>query len=783
MEDFGGLAYSKLFYGTTYDRVTLLPIGDGKTTVIYNGTEDVFTQNDVGKDFVAHRSHEVPSWPIHSYSSKVVMLVDSRTIIVDEEYLPRSNAKAEILFDNSNAWKKAIAAYDTGRYDAIWIRAHDESALNRKYYYVANPTRLQISKYNGLRIESEISRGTLKFYYDDGKVTGKPDEGTLFNIGQVDNDIVFNNVDIVGAINSIITDKVTSRNLFYGTIVGKNDREKANRVVVRRCYSDKLYKELKEYGQYEGELCVGFGFGRVNFNGREEQKDILAEPGYGYIYGEDYDIRGMSLMNYNANWSGAGPYFGTENCNWYYDTENDYAITEAKFQFKLTDNKEEFQFKKDVFPKAIEALDSNIHLWPTREAGTSRSAVFQVRGKNDDVFVFLLANNYFFQIVIPQYAGESVDSTIKHEVYNKRLFSGWIPEEGDTVLLQREYDTKLNYNELNGFAIPDIENLDYSCNKETPMFRSVPCWSTILQKYGNDYTEEDLELIQSYSYSVQLQVGDKLEHSSGTTHSIAQVKRGYYVTGFGTSQSGYCMEYKPFSTKQESVAAGVGASPDSYTYQGYVLDPPLPVPTESNRNNIAEEFTVLESRASYLNNSTSSYEGELLWMGNSGWTQKNRNQALKGSSNVTGHGCYNQRELNHDHRRSNLSSLYYRENNMNYTHMGGHMYDIVDVDTNQVITVRGKQAYTWFGSQHIDCNLFKGQYGGGYDKLFSYMDKIMRSQNIELSEKEIAKQRNFGNVNRGKQVTNNKYFVTGSNDSSDIRPRPKHLQDLIDELK
>jgi hypothetical protein len=100
-------------------------------------------------------------------------------------------------------------------------------------------------------------------------------------------------------------------------------------------------------------------------------------------------------------------------------------------------------------------------------------------------------------------------------------------------------------------------------------------------------------------------------------------------------------------------------------------------------------------------------------------------------------------------------------------------FEITDPDTGEPMTVRSLAAYAWFGSQHVNCQVPGGQYGGGYNKMFPQRDKLLRSQGI--TEQYKAMQRNIGEVNQGQKVDDGYYTET------EIRPRPKRLVDFLSE--
>lgn len=489
-----------------------------------------------------------------------------------------------------------------------------------------------------------------------------------------------------------------------------------------------------------------FGFGTVNFSGIEKPITLTSKAGHGFIYAENLYCKGLSILDFNANWSGGGVYFGTEGCTFETGSQAQYAVNVAKFNFS---------FSSDAETLTIKGKDTDSLYWPTREAYTSRSAVWQVKGNGDDRFVFILPNKLQIQTYLQQINGRKADPTISHETKTDKMLCGHIPLVGDTITLQREYETDLYYDDMNGYVLPDPAKADFSCGRWGPVVRSHIAYTTIEQKYGNQLTGKR----QNGKY---LQAGDVLkDKATGTQHLIKEVRCGYYDVGFGSHQSGYCMEYKPFGSRQECRDAGFVNEPDVFVYQNYVLDPPLPSDAP-----MLVEFEVVKSRSAYLLDGE--YEGEMGWMSNAKWKQS-QDAYLTPSTSAVAHSFYCHRELNHDHRNGDASDTDYRENNMNYSHVGGQDFILENGEV-----VRSLAAHPYFGSQHVNFKVFGGnQYGGGYDKFMPQRAAIIEQEGIE--EDYACMQRNIGEVDQGQKV-DDAYYTT-----EEIRPRPNRLLKFLKE--
>lgn len=792
IEDFGGKGYSKLFLGTKQARVTLSAYGEGNTKVTYQGSEDVFETSDLGMSFVALKSHKTKGWPVHAKYSTIIGLIDGKNIIVEGEYSEaRSDMKAKIFFDNSEAWLKALIEYTSGDYDCIWLDPHDDNALNRKYYCIPIQPTFNLPKEKDFHIWS-ANAATLDFYKEDCRVFGETIHSLFGNNGATGNFSIVN-VDLLAPLDNILAPLVDETQIVKGNRRGNPDRSLAGKVAIINSNSDKLYRELIDYEQYEDEQCKGFGLGQCNWSGKEIIDDVMARPAYGFMYQENHNIKGMGFMSYNANPSGAGPYWGTENCKMYSGSEKAYSRTIAEFKCRLTADREDFNFPDDdVFPLAYHALDSNNQLWTTRDRESSRSTIIQLSdGENNFLFHTSIAGN--FSMRMQQMNGFEATPEKFHETLDKRLMGGWIPDEGDTIFLSREYHTGMDFDTLRRINVPTFEQINFACNyindkgelagRETG-FRSQCCWSTYFQKQGSLFTEEEVAFMKAHRSDWYLQVGDVVKNkATGTLHTVKQIGRGYFGVGWGSPMAGHTFEYKGFPTNEE---AGSMSWASATAHQTYLFEPKIPVPETASQAEMLVEFEVIKSRGAILKQG-GIYDARMSYMSNGDWKQKEENQVLTGSGGI-GHGMYNQRELNHDHRNSDLM-FYYRENNMNYGQIGHEEYKITDPDTGELVNSRQLLAYAWFGSQHVNCRIPYGQYGGGYDKMFPQHDRLMRSQGITLPEIDVVKQRHIGRVVVGEQENvvgmkvDDPKFYKYSESLEDVKPRPPELVAYINELK
>ena len=500
-----------------------------------------------------------------------------------------------------------------------------------------------------------------------------------------------------------------------------------------------------------------FGLGTVNFSGMQTPDELLALPAYGFIYQENFNVKGISLMNFNANRSGGGVYWGTQNCKMTTGNQTQYFINEVDLNVQLNTDKSAFNLPKDIDTLVIHS-DKDNAVWCEREAYTSRSSIIQINGKDDDVFTFILPNKLMIQTYLMQINGHSADSNIVHEQGSKKLLAGLIPNVGDEIVLQREYETNLSYKEMKDqYMIADVNDLNYNVNahNQPPGFRSHQCHTTLQDVYGN-------RLSGVFEGDYYLQAGDELiNKTTGTVHEIVELPRGFYDNGYQSNQSGYCMEYKPFANDNECLANGFGKKPDVFVYQNYILDPPLPIPEISNKENCVVRFEVKKSRARYLLDG-GTYPAKMKWMSNTFWNLT-ENETIAASNSAKAHSFYNQRELNHDHRESDFSGTYYRENNMNYN---GFKFTLDNGES-----VRSIAAYPFFGAQHVNTTVPAGQYGDGYDKYMPQREAIIQDQNIK--EDYMCMQRNIGEVNQPQKVANPFYTTT------ETRPRPKRLTDFL----
>lgn len=773
LEDYGGRAYSKLFLGTNYQGLVISSNGDGTSTV--TSTENVFDSNDEGMEFCAHKSHKRAGWPIGAKYGKVTTVVSPQEIIVDTEFSENGYFSCEIFYDNSSAWQAAAAS---GK-EIIKLKESSDTALQRNYYYLLETPTIALSVTALRQIRSEGTRSTIKAHREDHLVTGDVNQATLFNVGSwgssVDNFAIVN-VDIVPPINTIKSTGIPRRNLFTGRRVGTNDPNTAPTIAVINCNSDKLYKELVAHNRYNGEMCMGFGWGTTNFSGREQADTLMAKPAYGYIYQENHTAKGLGFMTYNANWSGCGPLWVTKDCHFYTINQNEYATVIDNFEGRITNDKSDFTDfvkNKSYYPPAIESLTSTVAVWPVREAYSGRSAILQVQGSEGRNYVFHLGNDRTFSIYYPQIYGDSptADNTI-HETYTKRLMAAHIPKSGETYIMSREYSSGMMFEEFRPYyALTDNTKIifqDYSVpsHQLLPSLRSQINWSTVFMTHGSEFTEEQLQQI-AQTKNVFLQIGDIIEIDN-VQYAVKQKMRGYHTWKYGSPQCDHTYGYKAFPENQ--IPSGFNKSKlDASAYECYVFDPPLPdLPQGSNP---LVTVKIIKSHAEELLDGNTR-QMSMAWKSQEQWKQTSATQVFPPANNVVAHGWYNQRELNEYHENSILDS-YYRMNNMNYSQLGGLQFDITDPDTGQPIPVKAVQIYPWFGKQWIGGQRPYGQYVV-YSPDYINVDKLLRSQGINLPETEVAKQRAI-NTDWDKQKDLPERFYT----TTEQRPLPQQLLNYI----
>lgn len=615
-----------------------------------------------------------------------------------------------------------LAEYAKGNYHSIEI--------GEGIYKIPNHSTFSMPQDVVLRIYGVPNKSVLKFWKEN---TFEPCP-VVFNIKD---EVYVQDVDFKAPDEAILTTNALTYNLFNGgRMISSTDENTAPCIAIVNSKSD-------------------FGLGTISFSGAESFSSLLAKPAYGFIYLENYHVKGINLLSFNANWSGGGVYFGTQNCTIATGSQNQYAVTKANFKFTFSDDGETLK---------INGKDTHSASWPIREAYTSRSAIFQVKGKNDDNFVFILPNKEQIQTYLQQINGRSANPSIQHETETDKMLCGHIPKVGDVVTLQREYETDISFDDVlhyKYYTIPDKSKVDFDCRGKQAV-RSHICYSTTENKYGSE-----LEGVKQNG--IYLQIDDVIEDkSTGIKHTVTAVTRGYYDVGYDSNASGYCMEYKAFKSDKEATSLGFNKIRYPFVYQSYILSPPL-----SANAPMLNDFVVIKSRANYLLDGE--FDGELSWKSNTEWKQNKVNGYLPPANNVVAHTMYCQRELNHNHRNSVLGgdgeySTYYRENNMNYEHMGGQEFTL-----NNGEKVRALGAYPYFGSQHINTTVFGGQYGSGYGAFMPQRAAIIEQEDID--EDFACMQRNIGEVNQEQKVANPYYTET------EIRPRPKRLLDFLKENK
>ena len=607
--------------------------------------------------------------------------------------------------DNTAAWHAMMAEYATGKYSHIQI--------GEGTYLIPNHTTVKLAK--GItRFYGTPNKSFLKFWKED---VAEPCP-VIFNKNDIDG---FYSQDVIWLHPETWrnTEDAKAYNLFTGRPQGNQDKSKAPCIaLVNTVPNEKLNT---------------FGFGDLSFSGNLDLTNLLEEPAYGNIYMENYRVKGIGFTTFNANRCGGGVYWETKNCYFETGDQRQYATNQADFKAILCQTPNETIKIK---------TDSHKRFWPQMEGFSSRSAVFQVYGKDGDVFSFIITNNHMAKSYLQQVNGRAANNDAVYETDDTRYLCGNIPKAGDVITMQREYETGMTLEELDRMSanIPDMSKADYSCEKEQPALRSHICWTTVEQKHGTQLTG----IHQNGQY---LQAGDVVEHiETGTQHTVKYKKRGYFTTRYGGTQCGYPYEYQTFANQQEADASGLdhwGMNPQAYIYENYIFEPPLPQPETPTPQNSLVQLKVIKSRAAYLLDG-GTFDASFLWMQNAFWSQS-ENKPIGAASSVRMHSFYNM-DMNHNHQGTIFKDVYYRQNNMNYVQVGGQKFMITDPDTGEEIEVFSKAAYTYWGSQHVNTEVAGGQYGNGYDAHFPVLDKLLRGNGIEQGYK--AMQRNIGKVTK-----------------------------------
>lgn len=672
----------------------------------------------------------------------------SARIPTDNKYLTLEQFGGSITAeDNSVAWTSMLAEYDTGDYDYI--------QLGEGQYKIIEPAIHKPAV--DFKIYGIPGKTSLKFFEEES--THQP--SALFNLGSTTPKNWYSqDVYWLRPETFIPTAKARIYNMFTGMQQGHTEMDKAPVVAIVNTIRNTMSNHL--------------GIGTITFKGLSNPNVLLSKCAYGFLYLENVWIKGIGVTNINVNRSGGGTYWGMKGCRIETGDESEYATLNMKFKGRITSNRDGFSdFVKnaDYFPLAIET-DKDNRYWPELDAYSSRSGVIQIKGKNGENFVFHAGNQYLFSSYYPQFNGAepTPDLSILQSSY-KRLLAGIIPKAGETYTMSREYETNLGFEEMrNEVQIADKTKNAYIIGRlTTGELRSQIAWSTYWNKYGQYFTESEVEFMKSRP-PIFLQVGDVVE-VDGFRTTMKWKTRGRYVTRWQGNQCGHTFEYHPFDPNNRPPGFSKWNN-DPSTHESYAFDPPLPVPEDAK---MLVEVKIIKSQAEYLNDEPE-VEGTMSWLNIGEWKQTDVTQSFIGKG-VRNHTYYNQREVNHDFEDCEFPDGFYRQNNMNWKDLHPDSnWDLEDPDTGEVMNVRGLAAYPFFGDQHVNTDTPKGsQYGRGYDKFMPQRDLIIRNQGIE--EEYVTMQRNIGNVDQPQMVVDPYYTTT------ERRPRPQRLLNILNDYE
>jgi hypothetical protein len=288
IEDFGGLSFYRPYYGT----LDVTPNGDGTSSVVYTGSEDVFSSEFQDKELVLFRIHKNPRviseqrdyFPnlVGSRYSSVLSVIDNKTLLVDFEYngedaaSPKATrgASGYFFFDNKPAFLEAILS--DSREETIVMKSGGIYVI-KGAFDVITPSHIKFKTQEGYEAKARIKLSAEDVM--DGGIFSE----RWFNLNDDDFNIRFENINIVGPHYTV---PVVSDNGFNSGFFGGNDPAKQSARILEIRGSDDWteYRELEANGDL-AVLPEGYNFVGPNFV-------------HGIIYGGKHDGTDVTDMIY-----------------------------------------------------------------------------------------------------------------------------------------------------------------------------------------------------------------------------------------------------------------------------------------------------------------------------------------------------------------------------------------------------------------------------------------------------------------------------------------------------
>lgn len=283
IENYGG----NPFYVPIYGKLTVTPnMQSGTSTISYTGSENIFSQEFVGKEFVAFRINKNPKeenldigyFPnvIGSRYAKVISVQNGKELTVDfafnggsiEQPKTSTSASGYFFFDNRQAFVDAILSNQ---------RTEDIVLQSGKTYVTKGAFDVKPLSHVRIRAEDGFTeRAMIKLSVED--VWKSPNfRSHWFELGDLEYNIRFSDVNIVGSHYGVPTiSGGFSSGLFGGT---PTDKQMARTLELRRSDDWTEYYEIRDAGLLdvlpEGYSFIGpsFTYGAL-YGGRHDGVDV-----------------------------------------------------------------------------------------------------------------------------------------------------------------------------------------------------------------------------------------------------------------------------------------------------------------------------------------------------------------------------------------------------------------------------------------------------------------------------------------------------------------------------